>query len=218
MRGDALQTFRNISSPNWENLAEIMTVFRRKYVKRQSIATAKHKFQQLVFNPGNQNSIDFLNEVQKMAKETFGVAAQEIIQQFINAKMPPHLKNSINQVHLLQNSPYEQIVTSLEKELQLNSLDAHDKTQMNIVNHKQQNGGNKDNAGNINSDTNDFNPNNNKNDRKSRTVYLPCETCGKTNYPTERYYAGANASNRRSHGRAIREDRLDFKNRTHNTW
>ena len=33
MRGDALQTFKNVSSPNRENLAEILTVFRRKYVK-----------------------------------------------------------------------------------------------------------------------------------------------------------------------------------------
>ena len=42
MRGDALQTFQNISSPNPENLTEILTVFRRKYVKPQSMATAKH--------------------------------------------------------------------------------------------------------------------------------------------------------------------------------
>ena len=41
MRGDALQTFKNIDSPNWENLTEILTVFRRKYVKPQSMATAK---------------------------------------------------------------------------------------------------------------------------------------------------------------------------------
>ena len=33
LRGDALQTFKNISSPNRENLTEILTVFRRKYVK-----------------------------------------------------------------------------------------------------------------------------------------------------------------------------------------
>ena len=55
VRGDALQTFKNISSSNRENLAEILTVFRRKYVKPQSMATAKHKSQQLVFNPANQN-------------------------------------------------------------------------------------------------------------------------------------------------------------------
>ena len=68
MCGDALQTFKNIDSPNRGNLTEILTVFRRKYVKPQSMATAKHKFQQLVFNPVNQKVIDFLDELQKLAK------------------------------------------------------------------------------------------------------------------------------------------------------
>ena len=44
MRGDALQTFKNINGPTRENLEEILAVFRRKYVKLQSMATAKHKF------------------------------------------------------------------------------------------------------------------------------------------------------------------------------
>ena len=69
MRGDALQTFKNITSPDRENLGEILTVFRRKYVKPQSVATAKHKFQRLVFNPANQKLIDFLDELQKLAKD-----------------------------------------------------------------------------------------------------------------------------------------------------
>ena len=100
MRGDALETFKNITTPNSENLGEILTVFRRKYVKPQSMATAKHKFQRLVFNPANQKLIDFLDDFQKFAKDAFGVAAQAIIEQFIYAKMPPHLKKSINQAHL----------------------------------------------------------------------------------------------------------------------
>ena len=195
MRGDALQTFKNISSPNRENLAEILTVFRRKYVKPQSMATARHKFQQLVFNPANQKLIDFLDELQKLAKNAFGVAAQAIIDQFIYAKMPPHLKKSINQAHL-ENGTYEQIVTHLERELELQRLEYPDETQMNIVMHRQQIEGNPDNAGNINSDTNDSNPNNIESDRKSRTLYPPCETCGKTNHSTERCYVGANAANR----------------------
>ena len=98
-----------------------------------------------------------------------------------------------NQAHL-ENGTYEQIVTYLEKELELNSLESPDETQMNSVTHKQQLEGDKDNVGNINSDINNSNPNNNKNDRKSRTVYLPCETCGKANYPTERCYIGAKTS------------------------
>ena len=58
-RGDALQPFKNITSPNTENLAQILTVFLRKYVKHQSMATAKQKFQRLVFNPANQKLTDF---------------------------------------------------------------------------------------------------------------------------------------------------------------
>ena len=127
MRGDALQTFKNITSPNRENLREILTVFRRKYVKPQSMAMAKHKFQRLV-----QMLIVFLDELQKLTKDAFGVAAQAIIEQFIYAKMPPHLKKSINQAHL-ENGTYEQIVSHLERELELNGLEAPDEMQLNTV-------------------------------------------------------------------------------------
>ena len=195
MRGDELQTFKNISSPSRESVAESPTVFRRKNVEPQSMATAKHKFQHLVFNPANQNLIEFLDELQKLAKNAFEVAAQPITDQFIYAKKPPHLKKSINQAHF-ENGTYEQIVTYLESALELNSLEFPDETQMNTLTHKQQIEGNKDNAGNINSDTNDPNPNNHEIDRKSRTLYFPCETCDKTNDSTERCYVRANAVNR----------------------
>ena len=132
MRGDAPQTFKNITSPNRENLGVILTVFRRKYVKPQSMATAKHKFQRLVFNPSNQKLIDFLDELQKLAKDAFGVAAQAILEQIIYTKIPPHLKKSINQAHLA-NGTYEQIVSHLERELELNGLEAPDEKPINTV-------------------------------------------------------------------------------------
>ena len=94
MRGDARQAFKNITSPNRENLWEILTVFRRKYVKPQSLATAKHKFQGLVFNLANQKLIDFLHELQKLAQDAIGVATQDIIEQFIYAKINLVLKFS----------------------------------------------------------------------------------------------------------------------------
>ena len=68
MRGNALQAFQNISSPSRDNLAEILTVFCRKYVKPQSMTTVQHEFQRLVFNLANQNVINFLDEPQKLAK------------------------------------------------------------------------------------------------------------------------------------------------------
>ena len=106
MRGDALQTFKNINGPTQENLGEILAVFRRKYVKSQSMATAKHNFQKFVFHPVNQKLVDFLDELQKLAKDAFGVAAHSVVQQFIYAKMPAHLKKSINQARL-ENGTYE---------------------------------------------------------------------------------------------------------------
>ena len=96
------------------------------------MATAKHKFQRLVFNPANQKLIDFLVELQKLAKDAFGVAAQAVIEQLIYAKMPPHLMKSINQAHL-ENGTYEQIVSHLERELGLNGLEAPDEMPINTV-------------------------------------------------------------------------------------
>ena len=46
--------------------------------------------------------------------------------------MPAHLKISISQVHL-QNSIYEQILSHLEKDLELNDLEAADELQINTV-------------------------------------------------------------------------------------
>ena len=240
MRGDALPTFKNINGPTRENLEEILAVFRRKYVKPQSMATAKRKFQKLVFNPGNQKLVDFLDELQKLAKDAFGIAAHAIIEQFIYAKMPPHLKKSINQAHL-ENGTYEQIVTHLERELELNGLEAADELPINNVSQqptnnivdrpktkchycrkpghyrnqcrllkkkREQTEKNQNTPGNENSDANTSNPNsivnnnkkNNKNssraERKPKTVYPPCETCGKSNHSTERCYFGVNAANR----------------------
>ena len=110
MHRHALQTFNTITSPNKESLEEISTVS----IKCQSIVTAKHKFQQLVFNPAEQKLNDFSNVFQKLSKDAFGAAAQAIIEQFTFAKMPPHLKKLKNQAHL-EVGTYKQIVSQLEK-------------------------------------------------------------------------------------------------------
>ena len=90
--------------------------------------------------------------------------------------MPPHLEKSTNHAYL-ENVSYEQTVTHLETELELNRLEALDELQMNSVTQKQQTEGNKVNAGNINGEVNNSNPNNIKNDRTSKIVSLPRGTC-----------------------------------------
>ena len=132
MRGYVLQTFKSNNGTTGDNLGEILAVLRRKYVKAQPMATAKHQLQKLVVNPANEKLVDFLHELQKLAKDAFGIAAHAFIELFIYAKMPPHLTKSINQAHL-ENGTYEQIVTHLETELELNGLEAPDELQLKTV-------------------------------------------------------------------------------------
>ena len=52
--------------------------------------------------------------------------------------MPPHLKKVKNQAHL-ENDTYEQIVTLLERELELKGLESLDELQINTVSHNSAN-------------------------------------------------------------------------------
>ena len=96
--------------------------------------TAKQTFLKHFFNPANQKLVVFLDELQKLAKHAIGIDAHAIIEQFIYAKMPPHLKKSVYRAHL-QNGTFEQIITHLQRELELNSLEAPDELQINTVSH-----------------------------------------------------------------------------------
>ena len=80
---DALQTFENNNSLTRGNSGEFLTVSDRTYVKPLSMAKAKHNFQKFFFNLANQKLVEFPNELQKLAEEAFGIAADAVIQQFI---------------------------------------------------------------------------------------------------------------------------------------
>ena len=155
--------------------------------------------------------------------------------------MPPYLKKSKNQAHL-ENGTYEQTVSHLERELELNGLEAPDEKPINTVTQqapqqnsnkprstcyhckkpghyqtqcrqlkreKDQTRNNKSAANNNNgSAQTNSNPDNkvasntkgnninNQRDRRPRSVFPPCETCGRTNHSTEKCFLGANAANR----------------------
>ena len=135
LRGLALKTFEHIQRTPATTLEDILVVFRRKYVKPESSASAKHRFNRLMFQPENQKLPDFLESLQESAEKAFGEAAPQMIESLIYAKMPPHLKKSINQTYL-QNGTYDQIVRHLEREMELIGLEADEplvKTQMTAV-------------------------------------------------------------------------------------
>ena len=60
LRKEALQKFRNISALNKKTLNDVLIVFRRKYVKPESQAAAKHNWHKLKIDPNTKSLSDFL--------------------------------------------------------------------------------------------------------------------------------------------------------------
>ena len=122
LRKEALQTFRNISAINKKTLDDVLFVFPCKYVKPESQAPAKHKWHKLTFDPNTKLIPDFLEELNECAERAFGDNAQHMIDSLLYAKLPPHLKRSLNLAYL-ENGTYDQLVAHLERELELSGLD-----------------------------------------------------------------------------------------------
>ena len=83
LRRNVRQIFRNINSADFS---------RRKYVKPESQATAKHKWHKLVFDPNTMKLPDFLKELNQGAEKAFGENALAMINSLIYAKLPPKRK------------------------------------------------------------------------------------------------------------------------------
>ena len=68
---------------------------------------------------------DFIEELNEGAEKAFGENAQARIDSVLCAKMPPKLEHSINMAPP-ENVTYEEIVTHLERETELNGLEEGD--------------------------------------------------------------------------------------------
>ena len=76
-----------------------------------------------MFQPENKKLADFLEDHQESAEKAFGKAAPQMIESLLYAKIPAHLRKSFNQAYL-EIGTYEQIFQNLEREKELNGLEA----------------------------------------------------------------------------------------------
>ena len=226
LRKGALQTFRNINSINRQTLEDVLVIFRRKYVKPESQATAKHKWHRLTFDPNTMKLPDFLEELNQGAEKAFGENAKSMIDSLLYAKLPPKLKRSVNMARL-ENGTYEEIVAHLERKLDLNALEESDDLPMaTMASASTSNNNLLSNGINTNKDaqcsyckaTGHFYKScpklkkkkelEDKNGKKTqRPTYPECPTCGKKNHPVERCWKGAGAHLRPKRTRP--EDKAD---------
>ena len=240
LRKEALQTFRNISAVNKKTLDEVLIVFRRKYVKPESQATAKHKWHKLTFDPNTKSLPDFLEELNECAERAFGDNAQHMIDSLLYAKLPPHLKRSLNLAYL-ENGTYDQIVTHLERELELSGLEndgeltiptmtalpptdnQQNTEQTKIVCHYCKKPGHviREFRKRIRKEQEQRNdPSTQKMKPSTSKSYAPCPHCQRTNHPPEQCWSGPNAANRpkrfkQAYPEDNRNDGQDQGNMTH---
>ena len=240
LRKEALQTFRNISAINKKTLDDVLIVFRRQYVKPESQATAKHKWHKLTFDPNTKSLPDFLEELNECAERAFGDNAQHMIDSLLYAKLPPHLKRSLNLAYL-ENGTYDQIVTHLEKELELSGLEndgeltiptktavppndnQQNTEQTKIICHYCKKPGHviRDCRKRIRKEQEQRNnPSTQKMKPSTSKSYAPCPHFQRTNHPPEQCWSGPNAANRpkrlkQTYPEDNRNDGQDQGNLTH---
>ena len=241
LRKEALQTFRNISAVNRKTLDDVLIVFRRKYVKPESQATAKHKWHKLTFDPNIKSLPDFLEELKECTERAFGDNAQHMIDSLIYAKLPPHLKRSLNLAHL-ENGTYDQIVAHLERELELSGLEndgelpiptmttvplndnQQNTEQTKVVCHYCKKPGHviRECRKRIRKEQEQRNePSAQKMKPSTSKSYAPCPHCQRTNHPPEQCWNGPNAANRPKRFKQAyqednhRNDEQDQGNSTH---
>ena len=216
LRKEALETFRNISALNKKTLDDVLIVFRRKYVKPESQATAKHKWHKRTFDPNTKSLPDFLEELNECAETAFGDNAQHMIDSLLYAKLPPHLKRSLNLAYQ-ENGTYDQIVAHLERELELSGLEndgeltiptltavAPNDSQQNteqtkVVCHYCKKPGHviRDCRKRMRKKQEQRNDPSNQNIKPSTSKSFPsCPHCQRTNHPPEKCWSGPNAANR----------------------
>ena len=216
LRKEALQTFRNISALNKKTLDDVLIVFRRKYVKPASQATAKHKWHKLTFDPNMKSLPDFLEELNEYDERAFGDNAQHMIDSLLYAKLPPHLKLSLNLAYL-ENGTYDQLVAHLERELELSGLEndgeltiptmtavpANDNQQNTeqptVTCHYYKKPGHviRERRKRMRKEQEKRNDPPNRNVKPSTSKSFPhCPHCQRTNHPPEKCWSGPNAANR----------------------
>ena len=207
LRKDALQTFQNLTTENKNTINDVLAAFRRRYVRIQSVATARCKWDKLCFDPSTQKFQDFLGDYQKLAHDAFGDDANRYIQASFYAKMPYHLKRVLNQVRL-ENATYEEMTEHIERDLELNGAAPEElplptfkiDPQENQNNNQTKRKGNchycnipghhKAECRKYKRDTQ------NKDKTTPNQIRTPCDTCGRLSHSTQQCYNGANWANR----------------------
>ena len=77
---------------------------------------------QTYVEPLTKSLSDFMGKLNECAERAFSGNTQHMMDRLLHAKLPPHLKRSLN-LACLENDIYNQTVAHFEKELELSGLE-----------------------------------------------------------------------------------------------
>ena len=146
--------------------------------------------QQMAFNRVSAICINIINRISKLLKSLATTMSTIDCDATIHIKNPA--KTRTNLPPLQKSNSLTKSVPSTQTRERLGP-----NNRICAGNNKNINNGGQTNSNSNNKIPNNTNTNimNSRNDRKPRSVYPPCETCGKTNHSAEKCYFGANAAN-----------------------
>ena len=106
---------------NKRTLEDLLVIFRRKYVRPQSQATANHKWPEINFETNTKLLSHFLQELNECAEQDFGPLAQQMIDSFFYCKFAA-TPLTLNNLSFFENGTYKHIVADLEKTFKLSGF------------------------------------------------------------------------------------------------
>ena len=127
LRGNALQVYCNLDDTKKDNLEEVITALIPRFGDFQSSPNARCEWDALHLDPTKHKLHEFLDILQKTAKEAYSSEAKKFIDKATYAKMPDHVKKILNRTYL-GDKPYNDIVLHFEREMKSNGLGAPDET------------------------------------------------------------------------------------------
>ena len=119
LRGDAFEFFCNMTEAIKTDPYDIIAGSCRRYVKIQSVATARCRWESLNFDPMSPTVQDFLERYQKLAQGAYAGDAPKYIGTSFYVKTPVLKKTVLDQAHR-ENASYKMMVYHLERKMELN--------------------------------------------------------------------------------------------------
>ena len=163
-----------------------------------------------------KTTVWLLEKLNECAERVFGVNGQHMIDSLLDAKLPPHLKRSLNLAYL-ENSTYDQNYEHLEGELELSGLEddgeltiptmkavppndnQQNTEQTKIVCHYCKKPGHviRECRKRMKKEQEQRNDPSIQNTKPSTSKsFAPCPPCQRTNHPPEKCWSGPNAAKR----------------------